>query len=129
VVNKSDLPGSQRVSRDLRSNVLLAPKDEGARETPIVLTSSTEGSGFGQLLDSIDKHYASLEAMALLPERKARIARSELQRAIDRRIRELCRETPDWTDNLVRAIANREISPDEASQRILVRLAQDLERR
>jgi LAO/AO transport system kinase len=129
VVNKSDLPGAQRVSRDLRSNLLLATPDDGSWDSPIVLTSSSEGSGFEKLLDAIDGHYAYLKNRALLPERNERMAKSELKRAIDRHTQLDHPRTALLVDTLVGEIAGRQVTPDEAAKRLLIGLAQELEQR
>jgi LAO/AO transport system kinase len=129
VVNKSDLPGARRVSRDLRSTLSLVMQDEGVWDTPIVLTSRPEGTGFGKLLDAIDRHYSFLEDRGMLADRRARIARSELRRAVERRIRLNDSVNASLVEELVRGIADRAVTPDEAAQRLLERAVQDVERR
>lgn len=117
VVNKADLPGAQRVARDLRSILLLAPADEAGWNPPIVLTSATDATGFGQLLGAIERHLTYLEANGLLSARRERIARSELKRAIARQV---CLDSPNpSTAELIEAVASRSMTPDQAALRLL----------
>lgn len=121
VVNKADLPGAQRVSRDLRSILGLAPKRETDWDPPIVLTSGTEQTGFEKLLDVIDRHRDYLEEHGLMSVRRERIARSELKRAVARRFR---LDTPNRSAaELIDAIARREKTPDEAASELVRRVA------
>jgi LAO/AO transport system kinase len=129
VVNKSDLQGAQRVARDLRSMLSLATRDAEQWETPIVLTSSSEGRGFGKLLDAVDEHHVYLEKRGLISDRQERIARSELRRAIDRRVRLNHAKSSAEANELVQAIAARTVSPEEAAQLWLKRIVQELEQR
>ncbi len=127
VVNKADLPGAQRVSRDLRSILGLAPGDESGWGPPIVLTSTADQTGFDRLLESVDRHWRYLEDHDQLSERRERIARSELKRALARQVR-FDSPTGPVTD-LIDAIANRSLSPDEAARRLVRELAVSYEDR
>jgi LAO/AO transport system kinase len=117
VVNKADLPGAQRVSRDLRSILGLAPGRSSGWDVPIVLTSASDESGFDTLLDAIDRHHLFLETNELLDARLSRIARSELRRALARQLR--LDTDSDETQGSIEAIANRTITPDEAARNVL----------
>ncbi len=122
VVNKADLPGAQRVSRDIRTILGLAPGIEDAWEPPIVLTSSVDDSGFEKLADAIDKHFAFLRAADLLGERKRRMARSELKRAVARKVK----LTNDGIESvLVDQLMSRSTTPDRAADAFLSALIQD----
>jgi LAO/AO transport system kinase len=127
VVNKADLPGAQRVSRDLRSILGLAPGDGSGWDPPIVLTSAQDGTGFEPLLDALDRHWAFLQNTDQLPARRERIARSELQRAINRLAR-LDEGSADMA-SLIDAVAHRDLTPDEAAQRVVRALAERYEER
>lgn len=116
VVNKSDLPGAQRVARDLRTILGLAPTEANAWNPPIVLTSAVEATGFDNLADAIDRHYAYLVAEDKLEDRKRRIARSELRRAIARAT--ALDESTD-TQRLIDDLAARRVSPDMTAKRFL----------
>lgn len=129
VVNKADLPGAQQVSRDLRSFLSLSPADESNWDPPIVLTSSTEGTGFKQLLDRIDQHHDYLSQRELLGARQQRIARSELKRAIEHRTQLPASGRSERVDTLVEALVERTISPDAAAKCLLEGAAYDFDER
>lgn len=129
VVNKSDLPGAQRVSRDLRAIVGMVHGDANAWDAPIVLTSAESESGFDDLLEAIDGHYAWLEHNELLPQRARRIARSELKRAVSRMTRLDAPDRSIAVGELVDRIAGREIEPEAAARGFLLALAQELAER
>lgn len=122
VVNKSDLPGAQRVSRDIRTILGLAPEKTGAWEPPIVLTSAVDATGFNVLVDAIDRHRDYLIAHDQLDNRRRRIARSELKRAIMQHVR---LEDQPTAEGLIDAMVDRSISPDEAARAFLATLSQD----
>ena len=117
VVNKADIPGAQRVSRDLRAILGLAPADNSGWDPPIVLTSGADNTGFDNLLDKVDRHWDFLESHELLWVRRLRIARSELKRAMARQIR--LDQPNDAATTLIDAIAQRRMTPDEAAQALL----------
>jgi LAO/AO transport system kinase len=116
VVNKADLPGAQRVSRDIRSILGLADADSQAWEPPIVFTSSVDDSGFDKLTVAIDQHLAFLQSNELLGDRKRRMARSELRKAVARRVR---LDKSDRTELLVDQLVARSITPERAAELFL----------
>ncbi|MBO0835233.1 MAG: methylmalonyl Co-A mutase-associated GTPase MeaB, partial [Actinobacteria bacterium] len=92
VVNKSDRPGAQEVTRDLRGMLAMAGYGPGDWRPPIVATVAAGGDGIGDLAEAVDKHREWLTATGqLLDRRQARargeisaIAIGELQRRADR---------------------------------------------
>ncbi|MBO0823094.1 MAG: methylmalonyl Co-A mutase-associated GTPase MeaB [Actinobacteria bacterium] len=92
VVNKSDRPGAQDVTRDLRGMLAMAGYGPGDWRPPIVATVAAGGDGIGDLAEAVDKHREWLTATGqLLDRRQARargeisaIAIGELQRRADR---------------------------------------------
>src|SRR5215207_2361401 len=119
VVNKADLPGAQRVSRDIRSMLGLVPDPDGTWQPPIVLTSVDDPTGFEKLADAMERHFAFLIARDLLEDRKRRMARSELKRAVDRRVRIGSGST---IDELIDQLVSRSTTPERAAQRFLAEL-------
>jgi LAO/AO transport system kinase len=126
VVNKSDLAGAQRVSRDIRMTLGLVPGNGEAWEAPIILTSTVDESGFDSVLDSIDRHFAFLQSRGEIDDRNRRIARSELRRAIARRVR---LENVAASEELIDQLVLRSISPERAAGAFLAELTQELAER
>jgi LAO/AO transport system kinase len=127
VVNKADMPGAQRVSRDLRSILLLAAVSDSDWDPPIVLTSGVDDTGFGDLLNAIDRHWIYLEDHDLLSIRRERIARSELRRSVAKHVRLDVPGGP--APQLVDAVVQRSLTPDEAARELLRQLARSYEER
>ncbi len=121
VVNKADLPGAQRVSRDIRTILGLASGDDDGWNPPIVLTSAVDGTGFGKLADQLDRHYEFLNSRNALEERQQRIARSELKRAIGRRVQ--LDDSPS-VRALIEGLISRTTTPDRAAEAFLAGLSQ-----
>ena len=77
LVNKADLPGSERAVKQLMQTY---PDDmkEGDWLPPIVKTVATRGEGMDQLLEAIEQHRAYVKASGLLEERRRRRLREEV---------------------------------------------------
>ena len=121
VVNKSDLPGAQRVSRDIRTVLGLAPREESGWDPPIILTSAVDDSGFDKVADAIDQHRGFLRSRHELEERSRRIARSELKRAVARRVQ---LDDSEAVSALIDRVLARTTTPDQAAEAFLAELVQ-----
>lgn len=83
VVNKADLPGSQRVIIELESMLDLG--SHGNWRPPVIPTVATTNQGVSQLVTAIQDHYAFLKENNLLMEKRLiRQKESVLQRLTDR---------------------------------------------
>jgi LAO/AO transport system kinase len=65
VINKSDLPGADRVERELQAMLSLT---EGPKP-PIVRTVATEGTGVAELLETVDNRSRTVAAQHRIPSR------------------------------------------------------------
>jgi len=81
VVNKADLPGADRLARELRAAQLLGPHDEHTFFPPVVQTVASAASGLDALLDAVDAHRAHLGEAGLRGQRLER-ARFEVRSVI-----------------------------------------------
>ena len=114
-VNKSDLPGADRMVKALKTLLSLAP--ERGWEPPVLRLIATEGEGVEALADACDAHRAHLAQSGELAEREAERARQQvtaLARAeILRRLRgELGEER---LAELVADVAERRLDPHAAA--------------
>jgi LAO/AO transport system kinase len=125
VVNKADLPGAQRVSRDLRSILSLGAHGDVSWDSPIVLTSGIEKLGFDALLGAIDRHWQFLRENGSIDERRRRIARSELRRALARQVE--VDESNENVSGLLDAVVDRTLSPEDAARAIIRSMAASYE--
>jgi LAO/AO transport system kinase len=78
LVNKSDRPGAQEVTRDLRTMLAMARYGPGDWRPPIVATVAASGDGIDDVVAAIDKHRAWLTASGELHRRRQARARDEI---------------------------------------------------
>jgi LAO/AO transport system kinase len=74
VVNKSDLPGADRLARDLEETVHVRFRRESSWEVPVLEVSAGRGEGVAELLEAVERHRAhvaiELEARRLVKRRE-----------------------------------------------------------
>jgi LAO/AO transport system kinase len=80
-INKADLPGADRLEREIRAAQELGAHDENTWWGPIVQTVSSTGQGIEKLLGEIENHRTHLGEAGLTARRLER-ARFELSAAI-----------------------------------------------
>jgi LAO/AO transport system kinase len=145
VVNKGDRPGAARTAAQLRAMLQLAPSGraelDGARGTAgvdperprpkrpeILVTTAATGAGVPELLAALDRHRAAIRTALAAggPTGGARRARAEAQvRAIlaDRIADRLRAAGPAAeTAAIMRAVADHELDPFAAADRLLAAL-------
>jgi LAO/AO transport system kinase len=70
VVNKADLPGAERLARELREAAdLRAPREDGWT-TPVLSVRADGGDGVDRLLEEIDRHRARAGEQGRAPRRE-----------------------------------------------------------
>jgi LAO/AO transport system kinase len=80
-VNKADLPGADRLTREIKAAQELGSHDEHTWFAPVVKTIGSQETGISELLEAIDKHRVHL-GQAGLQKRRLERARFELNAAI-----------------------------------------------
>ena len=131
VVNKGDRPGAQRTASQLRA-MLVAVARVGStgsaegdprprpKQPEVLITSATNGEGIPDLLAALDRHRAAGHAAS---GSAARLARAEAQvwAILATRIRADLAATANRaeTDAVLRAVANHELDPFAAADRLL----------
>jgi LAO/AO transport system kinase len=148
VVNKGDRPGAARTAAQLRAMLQLAPpsgvEGDGARlaagvdparprpkRPEILVTTAATGAGVPELLAALDRHRAAIHAARTVGGRTngARRARAEAQvRAIlADRIADRLRESgvAAETAAIMRAVADHELDPFAAADRLLAALGRE----
>lgn len=81
-VNKADLPGADRVRREVRAALELAPSLAGAWRPPIVSTVASTGQGVADLVERLDRHHAHLSQSGELGAARRRRVRAEVLAAL-----------------------------------------------
>jgi len=120
VVNKSDRPGANDVSRDLRSMLAMAPDRRGWRP-PIVLTAASAGTGVDELVARVAEHWEWLGESGVLRERRVARAREEVSAIAVADIRRRLGGLPGESrlDELAELVATGKLDPYSAADDLL----------
>ena len=114
VVNKGDRPGADLAARHLRAMLSTAGGRVGRKPPPILVTTATSGEGVATLVDAIGAHREDARGTEALHRR----AGHQVQRALaDLAVRRAAQH-PAW-DATVQSVADRELDPFTAAQRLL----------
>ncbi|MEX2245482.1 MAG: methylmalonyl Co-A mutase-associated GTPase MeaB [Dehalococcoidia bacterium] len=119
VVNKSDLPYADLLSKQLAALVQQSPS---GRPIPILRTSATQDEGIGALVDAIEEHRAYLQQAGVQQAHRRRQARHQLlalarQRLIDRVVAQ--QGADGLLEDLVGKVARREVDPHTAADQLI----------
>ncbi|MDZ7706562.1 MAG: methylmalonyl Co-A mutase-associated GTPase MeaB [Trueperaceae bacterium] len=84
VINKADLPGAERLQRDVRAVQALAETDADAWTAPVVQTRASDGTGVQEVLSALDQHADWLAARGGHARIRRGRVRAELAAAVRR---------------------------------------------
>ncbi len=115
VVNKADLPGADRLMREIRAAQELGAHDEHTWFAPILQTIGSQAQGIPEILEAIGQHRAHLGSSGLQTRRLER-ARFELNAAIQEEARERAKH---GQQNLLARISQGQITAREAALEVL----------
>ena len=120
VVNKADQPRADITAQQLHAFLNLS-RTEGW-DVPILKTVAIKGDGVTDLADAIDRHRAFLKTSGRLDEARRRRARRQLlalaQEGLLARVLAAA-EANGHLDELVEAIARRELDPHTAAEQLI----------
>ncbi|MHB8376922.1 MAG: methylmalonyl Co-A mutase-associated GTPase MeaB [Dehalococcoidia bacterium] len=119
VVNKSDLPNADLLTRQLRS---IVEASRSGRPTPIVRTASALGEGIEALADALEEHRAYIEQPDVRAAHRRAQARHQVlalarQRLIDRVV--MMHSGDGRLDDLVAQVADRRLDPHTAADALI----------
>lgn len=120
VVNKADLPTANTVYKQLHIFMDLA-RNEGW-EVPILKTVAHKDEGVTELLEAIDRHRTYLESSGRLEQMRHHWARRQLLAAAQAELLSSLvakAESNGRLDELVDAIAGRELDPHSAAEQLI----------
>jgi len=120
VVNKADLPGADALMGQLTAMTSLASR--GRLETPVLRTIATKGEGVLELAEAIEEHRRRLESSGELEQQRLERARRQVlalvrHQLLDQVLR--ATERDGRLDGVVRSVAQRELDPYAAAQRLI----------
>jgi LAO/AO transport system kinase len=114
VVNKADRPGADRAARQLRAMLSTAGGRIERKPPSVMLTTATTGEGVAALADAVDAHRATAREPLAARDRAAH----QVRRAIAALATERAGTNHDWEET-VRAVAEREVDPLTAAERLM----------
>ena len=114
-VNKADLPGADRLRREILAAQALAEAADGAWRPPVATTRAHDGHGIDALVDALEAHHAWRAAHGGAPAREARI-RAELASALQREARAALRS---FEARVLPAVVSGALTAEQAADRLL----------
>lgn len=115
VVNKADLPGAERLGRELRAAQMLAPHDEHTFFPPIVQTVASRDEGLSGLLEAVQSHRDHL-GEAGVERRRLERSRSELRSLMWQQVAARAEQA---SAELLADMASGRLSADEVARMLL----------
>ena len=115
VVNKADLPGAERLMREIRAAQELGAHDENTWFAPILQTIGSLSKGITQLLEAVQAHRQHL-GQAGLEKRRLERARFELNAAIQELAR---RRAKNVESRLLEDISTGKVTAQDAALGLL----------
>lgn len=113
-VNKGDRPGADRAARQLRAMLSSAGGRIERKPPPVLVTTATSGDGVPALADAVEAHRSQARSPIEARERAA----NQVRRALADLIAGRAADSPHW-DETLRAVADRELDPLTAAERLL----------
>ena len=120
VVNKADLPGADAVVSELTALTSMAAR--GRLETPIIETVATRGEGAAELAEAIAEHRRKQKQSGALERGLLSRGRRHLLALVRQRLLGdllSATERDGRLEELVRAVAQRELDPYAAAQQLI----------
>ncbi len=121
VVNKADLPGSDRVAAEVGMMLDLQCHKMEWRP-PVVLVSTLNDSGMQELLDVMEKHLNHLSQTGSLEKKRQERVKSEVLDIVDYQWQKLVRQQmtlPGGVSEVLEKVSRRETDPYSAAGSIL----------
>jgi LAO/AO transport system kinase len=78
VVNKADIPGADRIAKELR-RMVHETKSGTYWEPPVLTTVGASGEGIDELVDAVERHHQRLEQTGELERRRTERLRAEVE--------------------------------------------------
>lgn len=135
VVNKADLDGADRIVRDLRELIEIAPErhsgDPDSWTPEIVETVASRAEGIDELAVTIDDHLTYLEESGQRVEQERRRFAEEIRTLVRDELGSIAEdefEKHGGLESLAEAVRTRETDPYSVAESVLTPLREELER-
>lgn len=114
-INKYDLPGGDRLKREIRAALQLGAFPEGAWRPPVLEAVASRGEGADAVLDAAERHREHLSAAGRLEELRRRRVRFEILAILGEQLR---RALGTREDEAVEAVLAGSATPREVVRRL-----------
>ncbi len=121
-LNKADRPGADRLEQEILVTLGFRPHDETTWLPPVVRVVATTGSGVPELLATLDRHRAQVQARGDLERRRAERVEQRIRLLVESELRARFFGRPDAAERLagfVREVLDGRTTPYDAASRIL----------
>lgn len=128
VINKSDLPGANKIANDINMMLDLQCEEKNWRP-PVQQVSCTKNEGLEELLTAINNHFHYLKENSLLKSKRKERIKSETLEIVNYRWQQTVNSYKDAqgkVKELLEKTASGEINPYEAASAILTHVAGQL---
>ena len=118
VVNKSDRPGADRLSKELQ--MMLSLGEHGEWVPPIVTTTATSNEGIDMLWNEIENHRNHLGKKKLQQQRLGKL-KYDLENQVSQKLynRKIIEIGSDEIEKMATSVMKREIDPFSAVEKII----------
>jgi LAO/AO transport system kinase len=121
VVNKSDLPGSDKKVTEINTMLELDFRERDWTP-PVILMNARSGEGIPELVEKIGEHIEFLRKSGLLNQKDLKRSRDELEDLmrykLTRKLLEKLRDEPEYADAIAK-IAKRNEDPYTVAERLI----------
>jgi LAO/AO transport system kinase len=123
VINKADLPGCEKIKKELQAMISFVDHDQDRQPVPILETTATSGEGIKDLLDVVQRIRSDRAVSGEIPGLEISLARRRiLSLAADLLMRSFLKKVPQKLfDDLVKQVSLRSIDPVSAAEKLLDR--------
>ncbi len=130
VVNKADLPGAEKMQRQIQESLTLGTPRSAFR-SPICLTSATKSEGLEALWEAVVAHQRFLQSSGELEGRRRHRIQQEVIAIVAERARESARHVVEGEGGLARRLRStpmRELDPYALAAAVVAEQLSDLRR-
>jgi LAO/AO transport system kinase len=120
VINKADRDGAERAAFAVKSALELRSRDSGW-ESPVLLTTASQGTGVAEVIATFDDHFEFLERQGGLGQRRRRRLEQRLEDLLRAQLWVEFRErvpASTWSA-CIADLAERRITPHQAAERLI----------
>jgi LAO/AO transport system kinase len=118
-VNKSDRPGAPATRRELRAMISNKPLPAGTWRPPVLGITAADGTGIGDLVDTVDQHRAAALESGDLQQRRTARAAAEVSSLAEEEVAQRIHRRSSTLMGLAGQVGDGSLDPHAAADRLL----------